>query len=484
MIGPEANAPKQRRRQQQLRSRQAGKQQPQQQEVMRRRQQQAATQEPKKRAASQRQRRVTYQRPEQQQQKEQRQARPQGTDAPQQAPPATSQREPSRDEAERIYHRRLHAQAQRQLAAMWRGQAQAQIAAMRLAEARARSLASHGAQSLPGAQSRIAPAQSTYPTDSMAAAVAAAIAIAGPHNLRPVVPPACLPSALLASSSTSASTPVPAATAPSLDHPGMTANDQVTGSPAPSSSPFSSNAGAAVSGAPPVAVSLANGPPGSSESSGAPPHGYDDGRGWNSKAPRVERSGADEDREPKEDPDSVMQVLKRLLVLREKWDEPGARTTFLLAAVRKVVATAVTYPFQIAKARVQVSAAPEEKGKRKVNGNIFATVLRTARAEGGRALYDGTAGELLKGFFSHGTTMLSKNVVHRLIVQLYFAILGILRQNPHLGLRLRASGSYKLPRYGGGGGGEVRRGARYVQSVVGSGQNVPTSWLRAVKKAG
>src|SRR5690606_6024638 len=114
-------------------------------------------------------------------------------------------------------------------------------------------------------------------------------------------------------------------------------------------------------------------------------------------------------------------------------DEPGARMTFLLAAISKVVATAVTYPFQVAKARVQVSAAPGENGERKVNGNIFATVLNIGRAEGGRALYDGITGELLKGFFSHGTTMLSKDVVHRLIVQLYFAILGILRKHPHLG---------------------------------------------------
>ncbi|KAL2171109.1 hypothetical protein VTG60DRAFT_3800 [Thermothelomyces hinnuleus] len=165
--------------------------------------------------------------------------------------------------------------------------------------------------------------------------------------------------------------------------------------------------------------------------------------------------------------------------------------TFLLAAVSKVVATAVTYPFQIAKARVQVSATPEERGKRKVNGNVFATVLRIARAEGGRALYDGIAGELLKGFFSHGTTMLSKDVVHRLIVQLYFTILGISRQNPQLGLRLpervRKAREEARKRYlqaSSMGGSEVRRGARYVQSVVGSGQNVPTIWLRAVKKAG
>lgn len=187
----------------------------------------------------------------------------------------------------------------------------------------------------------------------------------------------------------------------------------------------------------------------------------------------------------------LQEVLKRFLVPKERWrDEPGARMTFLLAAISKVVATAVTYPFQVAKARVQVSAAPGENGERKVNGNIFATVLNIGRAEGGRALYDGITGELLKGFFSHGTTMLSKDVVHRLIVQLYFAILGILRKHPHLGSRLseraRKAREEARKRYlqaSSIGGSKVRQGARYVQSVVGSGQSIPASWLGAVKKA-
>ncbi|EAQ91259.1 hypothetical protein CHGG_03194 [Chaetomium globosum CBS 148.51] len=137
----------------------------------------------------------------------------------------------------------------------------------------------------------------------------------------------------------------------------------------------------------------------------------------------------------------LQQVLKRALVARERWDEPGASTTFLLAAASKVIATSATYPFQIAKARMQVSAAPDDKGEGGRSGgrdNIFATVLRIARAEGGKALYDGIGGELLKGFFSHGTTMLSKDVIHRFIVQLYFAILAVLKRNPHFRARLFA----------------------------------------------
>ncbi|KAH6636271.1 mitochondrial carrier domain-containing protein [Chaetomium tenue] len=188
----------------------------------------------------------------------------------------------------------------------------------------------------------------------------------------------------------------------------------------------------------------------------------------------------------------LQQVLKRALVARERWDEPGAATTFLLAAASKVVATSMTYPFQIAKARMQVSAAPDDKGDggRPIGrDNIFATVLRIARAEGGKALYDGIGGELLKAFFSHGTTMLSKDVIHRFIVQLYFAILAILKRNPHFRARLsarikkaREEARERYLRASSSGANEIRRGARYVKDAVDSGQNTPTNWLSAVQK--
>ena len=174
----------------------------------------------------------------------------------------------------------------------------------------------------------------------------------------------------------------------------------------------------------------------------------------------------------------LQQILKRTLVPREKWDEPGARTTFFLAAVSKVIATAATYPFQIAKARVQVSAAPEEKREDETNhggfgfakDTIFATVLRIARAEGVKALYDGMGGELLKGFFSHGTTMLSKDVIHRFIVQLYFALLAALRRYPQskarLSERMRDASETMRQRYLRASSivaNQVRQGVRYAQ---------------------
>lgn len=154
----------------------------------------------------------------------------------------------------------------------------------------------------------------------------------------------------------------------------------------------------------------------------------------------------------------LQQILKRMLVSRENWEEPGSAITFVIAAFSKVMATSVTYPFQIAKARVMVSAPPgaqsqsqeqeqeqedgvkekgeatatqkaREKTKKAATGRetIFSTVLRIAQTEGVKALYDGIGGELLKAFFNHGLTMLSKDIIHRLIIQLYFAMVAALK---------------------------------------------------------
>lgn len=127
----------------------------------------------------------------------------------------------------------------------------------------------------------------------------------------------------------------------------------------------------------------------------------------------------------------------------------GAGLTFLLAAVSKAFATALTYPFQIARARVQVGTGPEEgegekglydKQGRKVGSlpkeTIFGTVKRIRRNEGTGALYDGLQGELLKAFFSHGVTMVSKDVVHKLLFRLYWAILGWLMRHPETLIRI------------------------------------------------
>ncbi|KAI0117569.1 mitochondrial carrier domain-containing protein [Hypoxylon sp. NC0597] len=207
----------------------------------------------------------------------------------------------------------------------------------------------------------------------------------------------------------------------------------------------------------------------------------------------------------------LQEFLKKKTVSSEKWDNPGPAMTFLLAAISKAIASAVTYPFQTAKTRLQTGIPVAPKSTREVQASkeadqasveaqapegveaqgeeaakaegeapapddvplspkskgpprkavtihnvapperntgadakfeaqamravknfgkqsIFGTVAQIARTEGIRSLYDGLPAELLKGFLSHGTTMLAKGVVHRMLFRLYFIIAGALAE--------------------------------------------------------
>ena len=152
----------------------------------------------------------------------------------------------------------------------------------------------------------------------------------------------------------------------------------------------------------------------------------------------------------------LYEFFKRCLP-RSRREDPGARMTFLMAAVSKAVASTITYPFSLAKTRAQVSGRPPvdadsvEKVKDEVEGletqadakkagrdakrvakrsTVFNAIIEIYRTEGAAALYEGVFGEILKGFFSHGVTMIIKEAVHKLIVQTYFLILKALNKYP------------------------------------------------------
>lgn len=152
----------------------------------------------------------------------------------------------------------------------------------------------------------------------------------------------------------------------------------------------------------------------------------------------------------------LYEFFKRCLP-RSKREDPGARVTFLMAAVSKAIASTITYPFSLAKARAQTSSSPpvdpssasqlkseartvrnssqaeklgrdaSETAKR---STVFATILDIYRTEGPAALYEGVLGEILKGFFSHGITMIVKESIHKLIIQTYYLILRTLNKYP------------------------------------------------------
>jgi hypothetical protein len=131
----------------------------------------------------------------------------------------------------------------------------------------------------------------------------------------------------------------------------------------------------------------------------------------------------------------LFETFKRLLP-RARRDNPPAAATFLMAAVSKACASAVTYPFSLAKSRAQSGANSEEKDEKKVidedfksnserkaaRSTIFSTLLTIAQNEGVSGLYSGLHLEITRGFFSHGITMIVKQVVHRFIIQLYYIL--------------------------------------------------------------
>ncbi|KAI4147596.1 MAG: hypothetical protein L6R39_003066 [Caloplaca ligustica] len=150
----------------------------------------------------------------------------------------------------------------------------------------------------------------------------------------------------------------------------------------------------------------------------------------------------------------LFETLKRLFVPRQKRSDPPPQATFLIAAVSKAIASAITYPCSLAKSRAQssTSTSVKEKGATEAHGtsgegekeetsvvqqprakaptNVFSTILHIAKTEGLGALYEGLGAEVLKGFFSHGLTMIVKQAVHGIIIQLYYATLKLLKRFP------------------------------------------------------
>ncbi len=149
----------------------------------------------------------------------------------------------------------------------------------------------------------------------------------------------------------------------------------------------------------------------------------------------------------------LFETFKRTLLPRKHRSDPPPQATFLLAAISKAIASTITYPFSLAKSRAQASSKStsysesDEKGSLNIAStesssatqklgshalsNVFSMILNIAQTEGVGALYEGLGGEVLKGFFSNGITMLVKEKVHKLIIQLYYIVLKLLKRYPN-----------------------------------------------------
>ncbi|KAJ9613915.1 hypothetical protein H2200_002051 [Cladophialophora chaetospira] len=135
----------------------------------------------------------------------------------------------------------------------------------------------------------------------------------------------------------------------------------------------------------------------------------------------------------------LFETLKKIVLRRERRQNPPPSLTFLLSAISKACASSITYPFSLAKARLQAggtSSHDEEEDEKKVVGQdfsrketkkaaratIFSTVLTVAQTEGPLALYEGLHVEVLRAFFSHGMTMLAKQFIQRALVRVYYLV--------------------------------------------------------------
>ncbi|KAI9891713.1 MAG: hypothetical protein M1814_002463 [Vezdaea aestivalis] len=117
------------------------------------------------------------------------------------------------------------------------------------------------------------------------------------------------------------------------------------------------------------------------------------------------------------------EFLKRSLLPSSKRTNPGARLTFLFAALSKALATSLTYPFTLAKARAQASSSSSKPTTEKP---------QTAQSPPPplKRLYAGLLPTLLKAILTHGTTMLIKNAVHASIISAYVLSLRLLSRYP------------------------------------------------------
>lgn len=141
----------------------------------------------------------------------------------------------------------------------------------------------------------------------------------------------------------------------------------------------------------------------------------------------------------------LFEFFKRVTLPRSKRENPPAFATFFLAALSKACASSVTYPFSLAKARLQAGGLNNkqedekeeeivdetvkaknpkvEKVERKAaKHTLFSTLLTIYTTEGPLALYEGLHLEVLKAFVSHGITMSVKQFIAKLIARISYTL--------------------------------------------------------------
>lgn len=141
----------------------------------------------------------------------------------------------------------------------------------------------------------------------------------------------------------------------------------------------------------------------------------------------------------------LFEFFKRAALPRSKREDPPAWATFFLAALSKACASSVTYPFSLAKARLQAGSMKnkqeeKEEGKavdstiqsssstaqsverKAARKTLLSTLLTIYRTEGTPSLYEGLHLEIMKAFLSHGITMSIKQLLYTLLSRISYTL--------------------------------------------------------------
>jgi len=80
------------------------------------------------------------------------------------------------------------------------------------------------------------------------------------------------------------------------------------------------------------------------------------------------------------------------------------------------------------KQRLDADGNAKVKQQQRRPANILMALAQIAEAEGIGSLYSGVSGEVVKGFFSYGLTMLLKERLFALVIKMYYAVSAMVRR--------------------------------------------------------